>query len=226
MSLDWTRYLVEAGGAFAPARIVEWRASRPEGLHASVTVQRAGGSSEWFFAICTTSRIQTSESRYRTADEAKTAANRAYWEWRADEYAKAKESGFAAEREAGAKAGAAFFAHVDSYDRASAAARTLRANVRTGKSESDAARAHCGVYASRAPRAAFAQAFREAFYAAMQSAMDSRLIRSAALSVVQSGSTESAEVERIAREWSPSYAATLAPRIAAEVSRLRNEESR
>lgn len=157
MSLDWTRHLVEASGAAAPAMVAEWRASRMEGLEASVTVQRAGGSAEWFFAITTSARITVSESRYRTADEAKRAAESAYWA-RVTAEAKAEaESNYSAARRAGNEAGRAFFAGVQAGTMAKPEDSSW-ARGSLGEFARGASAAHCGVF--HGPRrAAYERAF-------------------------------------------------------------------
>jgi hypothetical protein len=137
--------LVEAAGAAAPARIVEWRASRPEGMESSVTVMRANGSAAWFFAITTSARIEVSESRYRTAEEAKRGAESAYWAKRAEESAAEAASNYSAARRAGNEAGRAHFAGVQAGTMARPESSSWSQNS-LGEFARRASAAHCGVF--------------------------------------------------------------------------------
>ncbi len=104
-----------------------------------------------------------SANRFRTAWLAMLAADGRHSHHVAQEYRAAEASGFAADKEAGAKAGAAFAAETMSLPRMSP---ERCEKVRMMRRGSDyirlAANAHCGVFAPEARKRAFSEAWQDA----------------------------------------------------------------
>jgi len=158
MSLDWTRHIVQP--VEDGARFAEWRAHDPHtDSRATVYQFHIDGARLWSWSVMVrnvkVSRISTDAPACKTADEAKRAAESAYWAKRAEESAAEAASNYSAARRAGNEAGRAHFAGVQAGTMARPESLSEFARLSSA--------ANCGSFAAASKRAAYESAYRAGY---------------------------------------------------------------